>query len=81
MSTTSIAVERNKLAKHVPAEKSKVVKVPQETVKKTKINFFMHVICSEILETAKTVLIIFTVLAMCKLAGIYDWWIHLVGNV
>ena len=81
MSTTSVAVEHNKLPGHVDIEESKVVKVRQKSAKRTKFNFFMHSIYSETLETAKSVLIIFTVLAVCKFAGLYSWWIQLVENI
>jgi hypothetical protein len=81
MSTTSIAVERNKISEHVAAEKSRVVKVSQEPAKRTKFSFFMSRVYSEILDTAKAVLLIFSVLAICKYTGLYAWWIQFVGNI
>ena len=79
--STSIAVEQNKLSKHVAVEETKVIKVRRESAKKSKFSFFIHSIYNEIHETAKTVLIIFSVLAICKFVGLFDWWIHLVGNI
>lgn len=81
MSTTSIAVERNKLPKHVVVEEPKVVKPREEFVTRTKFNLFMRSIYSEILDSIKSVLLIFAVLAVCKFSGLYDWWIQLIGNI
>ena len=79
--STTIAVEHNKLPEHVAIEEPRVVKVRQKPAKRSKFSFFMHSIYDEILETAKTVLIIFSVLAICKVVGLFNWWIHLVGNI
>ena len=81
MSTTSITVERNKLSKQVVAKESRVVKVRQEPAKRSTLNFFLSSIYSEMLDTAKAVLIIFSVLAICKFTGLYAWWIKFVGNI
>ena len=79
--STTIAVEHNKLPEHVAIEEPRVAKVRQKPAKRTKFSFIMHNIYDEILETAKTVLIILSVLAICKFAGLFDWWMHLVGNI
>ena len=81
MSTTSIAVERNKLGEHVSVEKPKVVKVRQKSVNRNKFNLLIQSIYSDILDTAKSIIIIFAVLAICKYTGLYAWWMQLISNI
>ena len=48
-------------------------------VKSNTLNVLGRMIYEDILETVKSTLIIFAILALCELAGLCDWWIQLVG--
>ncbi len=79
MSTTTIAVDRNKVQERVV--KPKTVRGSEEAVKVSSFKFFIRSIYYEILDTAKSVLIIFSVFALCKYSGLFSWWIQLIGNM
>jgi len=80
MSTSSIAVERSKLPEHA-VEEVKAAQPREKSVKKTKFNYFIRSIYSEIMDSIKSILIIFAVLAVCKFTGLYAWWVQLIGNI
>ena len=79
MGTISSLTAENRLSGHLSRDSLQVNADTRIPVKNNAYKVIGSMIYGEILETVKSALIIFAILALLELAGLYDWWIQLVG--
>ncbi len=79
---TSVIIEQKNLPEYKIEKDHIVVTDFQETGKK-KIHFngVKRKVYSHIMESAKSTLLIFAILSIFKITGLYDWWIYLVSRL
>ena len=81
MSTTTVLVEQDKYSRHIYAKEYKTNKDRKVSVKNKSFQVLRRRIYRTIIETIKSILLIFVCLLLYKVTGLHAWWIHLVGQI
>ena len=79
--STSVAVEQKRIPQQPVITEHKTVTVRKNPQKSRKHEWLRTKLYNQVIETVKSILLVFAFLLAYRLTGLHDWWMHFVAKL